>query len=152
MALAVVAGSIAVAGSSDRALRRTKTLRLLDVQGGFEYLDLGEPAQSDFDPSPGDVMFFRNTLRDRGDSRDVGRFISRCTSVGDAEFHCQGTLLLGAGKIELATTADFASSDPIVAAVVGGTARFKNVTGQATITSTETEGRSRLVVELIPAG
>jgi len=99
MTLAVVAGSMAVAVSGDGGIRKAKTLRFLDVQGGFEYLDLGEPAQSDFDPSPGDVMFFRNYLQDRSDTEKVGRFVSRCTSVGEAEFHCQGTLLLRAGQI-----------------------------------------------------
>jgi hypothetical protein len=143
----LVIGGIAVA-SSREGIRRDTVLRLLDVSGESEYLDLGEPAQGDFDPSPGDTFFFNNTLRNAGDTRTVGRFPSKCVALFGTEFKCSGTLFLERGTIELAATPDFASADPIRAAVIGGTGAYRNVGGQATITPTDVEGTSRLVVEL----
>jgi hypothetical protein len=137
-----------VAGSRD-GITRDKVLRFLDVRGSVEYLDLGEPAQGDFDPTPGDTFFFNNTLRNAADTEDVGRFVSKCVALFGSDFKCSGTLLLQQGTIELAATPDFAAAPPIKSAVIGGTRRFRNVAGQATITPTEIEGTSRLVVELI---
>jgi hypothetical protein len=144
----LVIGGIALASSRD-GIRQDTVLRFLDVSGQSKYLDLGRRARSDFDPSPGDTFFFNNTLRNRADTRTLGRFTSKCVALFGTEFKCAGTLLLRDGTIELAATVDFASADPIRAAVAGGTRGFRNVGGNATITPTGEEGTSNLLVELV---
>jgi hypothetical protein len=146
--VALVISGIAIASSGD-GIRRDVVLRFLDVSGDVEYLDLGEPAQGEFDPSPGDTFFFNNTLRNAANTRTVGRFPSKCVALFGTEFKCSGTLLLGEGTIELSATVDFAAEDPIRSAVTGGTRGFRNVGGDATITPTEVEGTSELVVKLV---
>jgi hypothetical protein len=146
--VALVIGGIAVASSRD-GIRRNVILRFVEVADDVEYLDLGEPAQGEFDPSPGDTFFFNNTLRNTANTRTVGRFTSKCVALFGTEFKCSGTLLFGKGTIELAATVDFAAEDPIRAAVTGGTRGFRNVGGDVTITPTEVEGTSNLVVRLV---
>jgi hypothetical protein len=119
------------------------TLRLLDVSDVFTYVDGGAPGEG-----PGDVLLFNNQLKQLGGA-PAGRFLSVCTQVADANFKCAGTLKLDAGTIELAATPDFAAAGSIKAAVVGGTGRYRNVGGEATITPTQTAGTSRLVVRLL---
>ena len=147
VALGLIAGGVSVAGS-DYERGRGRVLRFLDVSGEVEYLDLGPPAEGDFDPSPGDTFFFSNTLRNLADTKTKGRFVSKCTALIGTEFRCLGTLMLEQGNIELATTVDFAAEEPLVAAVTGGTGKYRGVGGEATITPTETEGVSKLVVKL----
>lgn len=118
-------------------------LRFLDVQGTTADLDVGDPGSS-----PGDTLFFDNTLRDRRDTQTLGRFVSRCTQVTGTDFHCQGSLLLEGATIELATTTDFDDPGGIVAAVVGGTGRYQGASGEARISPTATAGTSQLVVHL----
>ncbi len=76
----------------------------------------------------------------------MGHFVSRCTQLTAPWHHCQGSLLLAHGTIELATTTDF--SGPITAAVVGGTGKYFGARGQARISPTRTAGTSELVVTL----
>ena len=118
-------------------------LRFKDVQGEHSSLDLGAPGDT-----PGDVLFFDNPLRNWSETKAVGRFTSRCTQVTDAAYHCQGTLLLEHGTIELATTTDFSGEDGIVAAVVGGTRGRSGANGEVRITPTSTPGTSSLIVRL----
>lgn len=117
-------------------------LRLRDVRGAESALDLGAPGDS-----PGDTLFFDNTLRNRADTQTVGRFPSRCTPVSVSDYYCQGSLVFAHSQLELATTSDFGGAS-IVAAVVGGTGRYAGARGQARITPTRTPGTSRLVVHL----
>jgi hypothetical protein len=124
------------------------TLRFLDVRETVEFLDVPPAATSDFDPTPGDTFFFSNRLRNEADTKDRGRFVAKCVAMIGTEFKCAGTLMLLRGTIELASTVDFASSDPIVASVVGGTGRFVGAGGSAVFTSTGMAGTSELVVVL----
>ena len=149
LTIAILAiGSVSLASSASGRMVGEERLQFLDVRNQVEFLDLGRQARSEFDPSPGDTFFFSNTLRNLGDTKTLGRFVSKCTALIGTEFKCAGTLLLRRGTVELATTADFASDAPIVAAVVGGTGRYDDVGGEATITPTGVEGRSRLTLEL----
>lgn len=119
-------------------------LRFRDVEGDTTALDVGEPGNS-----PGDTLFFDNSLRDSSDSTTVGRFVSRCTQVTDSAYHCQGTLLLDGSQLDLATTTEFRGAAGIVASVVGGTGQYAGVGGEARITPTSAPGTSRLVVRLL---
>lgn len=147
--LVATSAAMSMADPSEGGRRRATTLRFLDVRQQTEFLDLGEPAEGDFDPSSGDTFFFESDLRNEADTKLLGSFVSRCTAVIGTQFHCVGTLSLDGGNVELATTTDFASSQPIIAAVVGGTRGYDNVGGQAKIISTETEGTSKLVLRLV---
>jgi hypothetical protein len=138
----VLAGT-AAGDNRDATLDDSKTLRLLDVSDIFTYVDGGEPGEG-----PGDVLLFDNQLRQLG-GEPAGRFVSVCTHVAGAKFKCAGTLKLDNGTIELAATPNFAAQGPIRAAVTGGTGSYRNVGGDATITSTQTAGTSRLTVRLI---
>ena len=130
---------------SDVGNAPTSTLRFLDVRGAVSSLDVG-PAES----SVGDTIFFDNALWNRSATTRLGRFVSRCTTVTSAEHHCQGSLLLPQGTLEVSTTTDF--SAPIVAAVIGGTGAYEGAAGEASISPTGTEGTSKLVVHLVPSG
>lgn len=143
-----VAG-VAVGAGRDSSLERDRVIRLLDVAGQVRYLDLGQPAQGDFDPSPGDAFFFANQLWRADGSERIGRFVSTCVAMIGTEFKCSGTLMLPNGTVELGATVDFAAGDPIRSAVLGGTQRFRNVGGDLTITPTATEGTSKIVLQLI---
>lgn len=144
----VAAVALAVLAATQVPSSAGPTLRFLDVRQQVEYVDLDPAATGDFDPSPGDTFVFSNLLRNAHDTRDVGRFVAKCVALIGTEFKCAGTLMLPRGTIELASAVDFASSDPIVASVVGGTGRYEGAGGTAVFTSTETAGTSRLVVSL----
>lgn len=116
-------------------------LRLTEEQNAAQHLDLGEPGAS-----PGDTLFFDNTLLDESSAEVVGRFVSRCVQMTDAMHHCQGSLLFPDGSIELSTTT--ALGGDIFAAVAGGTGRHAGVTGQARITPTGEAGVNSIVVDL----
>ena len=128
--------------ATDVTTSRTATLRFLDIRGPVSTLDLGPSGGS-----VGDTLFFDNELWNRSATTRLGRFISRCTTVTATKHHCQGSLLLPEGSLEVATTTDF--SAPIVAAVIGGTEAYEGAAGEARISPTETEGTSKLVVHLV---
>jgi hypothetical protein len=137
-----VPASVALAGlATDVRTSGTATLRFLDIRGPVSTLDVGPSGDS-----VGDTLFFDNELWNRAATNRLGQFISRCTTVTATKHHCQGTLLLAKGSLEVATTTDF--SAPIVAAVIGGTGAYEGATGEARISPTETEGTSGLVVHL----
>jgi len=148
--VAVLAGGVSLANALGNRLERERVLRFIDVRQQVDYLDVGRPAEGDFDPSPGDTFFFSNALRHPNTHDRAGSFLSRCTALIGTEFHCAGTLRLPRGTVELAATVDFAEGGTIVSSVVGGTRHFLNTGGQARIVPTSTSGRSRLIVRLIP--
>lgn len=129
---------------------RTEVLTFVDVRQQTEFLDTGQVGG---DPSSGDTYFFDSALHvaDHGDAASrgpMGRFVSLCTVLFGSQVKCAGSLLLRDGTIEIAGAPDFAADAPIVAAVTGGTGRYARAAGTATITGTEVEGTSMLVIEL----
>ena len=135
---------------SSEATKRTSELRFLDQRTETEFLDLDRQGG---DPSPGDAYYFGSTLRYTYDHRlvdgaDAGRFLSTCVFVAGAQVKCSGALLLSRGTIEIAGTPDLSSADPITAAVVGGTGKYLDVSGEVTITPTTDENVSLLVARL----
>lgn len=145
-AAGAVAGGTALATGNAPKIPHDMTLRFLDVREEVQFLDV-DPQGNGF--SVGDTFFFNNSLKDPEGNRTLGRFVSKCVALIGTEFKCSGTLMLDRGTIEMVATPDFASEGPIVPAVIGGTGRYRNVGGQATITPTEKEGESNLVVELL---
>lgn len=147
----LLAGTLAGAATEAGADHgHSEVLHFLDVRQQTDFLDTGRLGG---EPSPGDTYFFASTLHsvDHGDAasrQPAGRFASLCTALFASEVKCSGSLLLQDGTVEIAGTPDFAADAPIVAAVTGGTGRYSGADGTATITATDVEGTSTLVVEL----
>lgn len=116
------------------------TLRLVEVEGPGEYVDLGAPGES-----RGDILLFNNRLLERnGDPAGRARVV--CTRVTDARFHCVGSLGLDGGTLQLANSVRFTEARPTRFAITGGTGTYRDVFGQAVATPTTTPGRFRLVI------
>jgi hypothetical protein len=152
-AVAALAVVVAIAGSAlatNDEGRRGTSLNLLDVADKFEFVDVGRPAQSEGDFSPGDMLIFENILRNRADTKTLGTFVANCTMSVPPMALCRGTLWLEGGKIELSTAVDFADADIIRSAVTGGTNRFKRARGHAIFGEEISEGVRELTVVLLP--
>jgi hypothetical protein len=146
----LLAGGVALAHDGGRdGLTKPMVLRFLDVSVNEEFLDV-EPKGTEV-PSPGDTAFFDNVLRNLADTETKGTFDGKCTFLIGGMADCRGHVVLPGGKIELGGGIDFSTGPTsFEAAVLGGTGRYDNVVGEATITQIA-EGRSRLVLELIPS-
>lgn len=144
---AAIGGAGYAMGGSD-GLRTAQTLRFLDVGDEFEYVDVGAAGAS-----AGDLFVFENDLRNRSDTKTLGRFVGTCTAlVTPALASCRGTLQLENGTIELASAVDFAAAGPIHASVTGGTRKYRNVGGQARLSPEISPGVRRMTVQLLPLG
>lgn len=146
LVLGLLAGGAAYATGGTEATRDdgSSTLRFLDVGDKFEFADVGEAGES-----PGDMAIFENKLRNRADTRTLGRFLGACTFlVSSGLASCRGTLELADGTIEVATAVDFGAGGPILAAVTGGTKRYRDVDGQMRLSEEISPGVRRMTVVL----
>jgi hypothetical protein len=128
LVLGLLAGGAAYATGGSDTLGKRLTIRFLDVAVPEKsaFVDVGEAGSS-----PGDLFVFENELRNRADTRTLGRFAGVCTNlVSPGLVSCRGTLELAEGTVEVAALVDFAAGGPIVAAVTGGTKRYKTAHGQ----------------------
>jgi hypothetical protein len=166
VALALVAvlaiGGIAYAtghGDND-GLKKKKVLTFVDVTVAEDFLDVGTPAQGEFDVSPGDAFFFHDELWNRAETKKKGTLDGKCEffvspTPRAQNAHCVATVKLPEGTIELAQGLTFEEEGPgrFFVAIVGGTERYKNVVGQARITEQfeGQENKSLLRLELIPS-
>jgi hypothetical protein len=150
VALAAVAALGGSAFATADGGSRATILKLLDVSDKFEFVDVGRPAQSEGDFSPGDMLIFENILRNRADTKTLGTFVSNCTMSVPPMALCRGTLWLQDGKIEISTAVDFADADIIRAAITGGTNRFKRAHGQVILGEEVSEGVREMTVVLLP--
>jgi len=141
LAAILVIGGVAQATGSSGSGGRSQTLKLLDVSDKFEFVDVGAPGSPD-NPGPGDSFIFNNIVRNRRDTKTLGSWISICTmTAAPGVARCSGTVGLGDGDIEVATTVDFADADVIVAAVTGGTRDYRGAGGQMTLGEETSAGR-----------
>jgi hypothetical protein len=141
----LVGGSATATGGSD-GRGHGQTIRFLDVAVPEKsaFVDVGAEGAS-----AGDMFVFENRLRNRADTRTIGRFAGVCTSlVSPGLFSCRGTLELPRGTVEVAALVDFAAGGPIRAAVTGGTKRFKHVRGQLRLSEEVEPGVRRGTLEL----
>ena len=128
-----------------------KRLRLLDVSGEFAFVDADPPAASENDVSPGDEFVFENTLRERRSGATVGTFDSICSALVSAGLVlCRGTIALNGGTIQVATEVDFADAERIVAAVTGGTGRYRKAHGELVLGEQVSDGVRELTLTLLP--
>ena len=151
--LATVAAVATAGGGEKRAIPTRTVLTFLDITAREDFLDLPPRAQGEEDISLGDAFFFQDQLWNLARTQRRGTLWGGCEVRILPTAHCRATAFLAGGTIEFAQTLNFArQGNTFRIAVVGGTGRYKNVTGQATSTELGEEGgRSRLTIELIPA-
>ena len=151
--LATVAAVATAGGGEKRAIPTRTVLTFLDITAREDFLDLPPRAQGDEDVSLGDAFFFQDQLWNLARTQRRGTLWGGCEVRILPTAHCRATAFIAGGTIEFAQTLNFARiGNTFRLAVVGGTGRYKNVTGQATVTELGQEGdRSRVTVELIPA-
>ncbi len=153
-ALLAAVASIATAGAGEKRVIPTRTvLTFLDITAREDFLDLPPRAQREDDISVGDAFFFQDQLWNLARTQRRGTLWGGCQVRIRPTAQCTATAFLSGGTVEFAQTLNFARTGRTFRiAVVGGTGRYKNVTGQATITELGQDGdRSRLTLELIPA-
>jgi hypothetical protein len=133
---------------------QTEVLRFLEVEDKVEFIDVGEPAQSDEDVGPGDMVVEENILRNTTNTRTLGESRMTCQNlVTPGVLHCNGTAILRDGTIEIAGTVDFTREQPRpLPAVTGGTGRFKNVAGQLKVALEVRPGTDEFTFELSRPG
>ena len=151
IAVGLVAGvaAIAAGGRESTRIPRETVLTFLDITVDEHFLDVRPRATS-----PGDTFFFRDQLWNLTRTQKRGTLDGACTVLigarANSRAHCRATVFLAGGTVELAQTSRADQGNRFFAAVVGGTKRYKNVTGEARFTPLR-GNRSRLVLELIPA-
>jgi hypothetical protein len=144
VAFGAIVGGAAYATGEKHGINKQMNLRFLDVGDKFAFVDT---AAGD----AGDLFIFENQLRNRADTKTLGRFIGSCTTlVTPGLTSCRGTLELAKGTIELAAAVDFAAGGRIFAAVTGGTKRYENVRGEVKLSEEVSPGVRRMTVELLP--
>jgi hypothetical protein len=150
LTLGLLAGGAAYATGGTAHATDTRGKRLT-----IRFLDVAVPEKSDFvdigeaGSSPGDMFVFENELRNRADTKTLGRFAGVCTNlVSPGLVSCRGTLELARGTIEVAALVDFAAGGPIVAAVTGGTERFKTAHGQMRLSEEVASGVRKGTLQL----
>lgn len=154
-----VAGGAAFAGLRDHrdGITKKEVLTFVDVTVSEDFLDVGRPAEGEFDVSPGDAFFFHDELWNRAETKKRGTLDGQCTFLLEGNLHCVATVKLRDGTIELAVGLSFAEEEEgpghFFVAVTGGTERYKNVVGQGKITENYggEESKSLLRLELIPS-
>jgi hypothetical protein len=114
-------------------------------------------SQSDVGPtgaSPGDTFFSQADLYNLAGTRKVGTFDTVCVLANTSTSlnHCVGTAFLRGGKVEISSSVFFTETAKVLSfAVVGGTATYDNVVGQATLRFRPENLGDLLTLRLIPS-
>ena len=131
LVLGLIGAGIAVASSTD-GIAEEEVLSFALV--GFREDTLDLPPHGD---TSGDTFFFQQQVRTLDLAERRGAFYASCVleNADTTLNRCTGTVFLGEGKVELAGRFKFTETlDAIQYAVIGGTGRYNNVVGQATLT------------------
>lgn len=151
LAVGLAVGGVALATDDGDGITEKITLRFLEVEDTFEFIDVGEPNTGE-EFGPGDYFVAEDILRNRADTRTLGSVGAKCTNlVTPGLLHCEATAVLRRGTIEFAGLLDFTQQGRSFVAVTGGTGRFENVVGQAELGEEVRPGAFLLTVELIPS-
>ena len=152
IALAVIGTSVAYAalhaGGHDGIVNK-QTLRMAVKNGVPSQSDVGPPG-----PSPGDTFFDQADLYNSAGTRKVGTFATVCVLANTSTSlnHCVGTAFLRGGKVEISGSVFFTETAEVLSfAVVGGTATYENVVGQATLRFRPESIGDLLTLRLIPS-
>lgn len=154
----LVVGGVSLAGAiNNGGITNKRVVTFVDVTVDQDFLDVGPPGgtEGDFTSSAGDTFFFHDELWNRSETIKRGTVDGKCTSLIGTNVHCVATITLAAGTIELSQGLSFEDEDgpsSFRVAITGGTGRYKNVVGQATLSDIEgQENKSLLRLELIPS-
>jgi hypothetical protein len=138
LALAVAVGSGTLASASPATASQAMTLIAVDLPKSEVYVDAGAKGES-----PGDTLFFRETLL-RGGKRAGGSEVM-CVFASRNAGRCQGTLRLGGGTLEAAGGIHFDGTFSLP--IVGGTGTYAGAQGVLRVIAVS-ERRSRYEVAL----
>ena len=150
-------GAFAAVWAKRDGITKKQVLTFVDVTVAEDFIDVGKPAEGEFDVSPGDTFFFHDELWNRRETTQVGRVDWKSTFLIGTNAHCVATGTSAAGTIQLAQGISFPEEEEeapgtFVIAITGGTEHYKNVVGQAELTELEgEENKSLLRLELIPS-
>ena len=153
----LVAGGISFAALRDggHGINKKVFLSFVDVTVEEAFVDAPPAATGEEDISPGDAFFFRDELWNRTRTKQQGTLQGKCTFLFEFTAHCEATVFLAKGTIELEGGIQFTEEGPgrFFVAVTGGTQRYENVVGEARVIEEVNgeEGVGRLVLELIPS-
>lgn len=155
LALLVVGGVsfAALKGDKDGIVKK-QVLSFVDVTAEEAFFDAEPASTGEDDVSPGDTFFFHDELWNLARTKQRGTLDGSCKFLIGFIVHCEATVFLPKGTIELAGGLDFGEEEgpsTQFIAVVGGTRRYENVVGQAKLIEEEGSEDSRLVLELIPS-
>ena len=149
-------GAFAAVWVKRDGITKKQVLTFVDVTVAEDFIDVGKPAEGEFDVSPGDTFFFHDELWNRAETKKRGTLDGKCTFLVELNAHCVATVKLARGTIELAAGLNFGEEEGpghFFVAVTGGTEGYKNVVGHAKITENfeGEENKSLLRLELIPS-
>jgi hypothetical protein len=141
--LLIMLGGVAIAGATPQVKPDDSTARTLrfEVQfSDFFVVDVGEP-----NLSLGDYTVFHDLLFSHGER--VGDEGGTCpvVDVSQGLIHCTGTIRLSGGQITFQGLTTTAPTKQV--AITGGTGRYQDVSGQATLVEFG-NGRGSLTVRL----
>jgi hypothetical protein len=152
IALVVTAASVALAdlrGSGHEGIVTKQTLKMPVKNEVFSESNVGPSALS-----VGDTFFVQADLYNSAGTRKVGRWASVCVlaDVATALNHCEATAFLRGGKVEVSGSVFFTEAAQALSyAVVGGTGKYDNVVGQATLRFRPEAIGDLLTLQLIPS-
>jgi allene oxide cyclase len=138
LALAAVVGGATLASAASSATSQSLTLVAVDIPKSERYVDLGAKGNG-----PGDVLFFRETLREGG--KRAGHSEVMCVTVARDVGRCQGTLFLAGGTLEASGAAHFDARFSLP--IVGGTGRYAGARGELQVIALDSK-RSRYAIAL----
>jgi hypothetical protein len=152
IALVVIAASVAFAGlrgSGQEGIVTEQTLKMPVKNAVFSESNVGPSGVS-----VGDTFFAQADLYNSAGTRKVGRWDTVCVlaDVATALNHCEGTAFLRGGKVEISGSVFFTDAAKALSfAVVGGTGRYDNIVGQATLRFRPEAIGDLLTLQLIPS-
>jgi len=146
LAAVLLAGTgIAVASSSGPNITRATTLRLVIRGGTSTFVNVRHQQR----PAVGDqVILSQPVFSAAHPSQRVGHGWVTVTLVGGQATQDHATLVFKQGQVD---AAGIQASNPFRLAVTGGTGRFQNARGQATVQLLPGKGnRARVTLSLLP--
>ena len=145
-AAVIVAGTgIAVASSAGPNITRATTIRLIARGGTSTFINVRHQHR----PAVGDQVILSQPIFSAANpARQVGHGWVTVTLVGAPATQDHATLVFRQGQVD---AAGIQASNPFRLAVTGGTGRFQNARGQATVHLLPGKGnRAQITLSLLP--
>ena len=145
-AAVIAAGSgIAVASASGSQITTATTIRLLARGGSSTFVNVRHQPK----PAVGDEVILSQPIFSAANpAQQVGHGWVTVTLVGGQVTQDHATLALSGGQVD---AAGIQASNPFQLAVTGGTGRFQNARGQATVRLLPGKGnRAQITLTLLP--